>query len=558
MEILSKAYNITSKYGISLYNFGPFLSYVNNKIGICLDIKDEKYNYLTRNFSFDNLNDFENFIKKYAYYKNTLKGNSVLALRDYKCVSPKINYDFEKEEELKILNDQKEAKTIIKESESLYFYVENLYNKRIDQLILRDKARMAMNDKLSEYKRSLHNFYGKEYQEELNSILDETINKYQSKVKNNLKSLRILLDNLKNKSALKEVKEAFKNIVLVIKDFEIDKEYLSLLYDLYLFKNKVYVIETMNEHLIQELNREVKITPQELKKELENIKNSIVFNNTKENFINESIKDIEEKYDAIISIEEYNIANFLNNNDFIKLDVVEKTENNSKNIKNDYMTQYNYLEIDEKNCLLILFSPFRKIINYILQVSKNNNPESISFDKFKDFYQDILEKLGMIDNLIFKEKYFGDIDFTDFDAFISSLKIIAEKLYKISFVANVEEKYWAYHQEDSLIFASREVIKSFDNSILCILVKPGSNVLYSKQKVKIINDKFIVEDNSDIFILNDLNKLQKLDYNEEVKNYKPIIKKETVNGKTLDIVIDIKEIGTYKYDNYILEAKNNE
>lgn len=558
MEILSKAYNITSKYGISLYNFGPFLSYVNNKIGICLDIKDEKYNYLTRNFSFDNLNDFENFIKKYAYYRNTLKGNSVLSLRDYKSVSPKINYDFEKEEELKMLNNQKEAETIIKESESLYFYVENLYNKRIDQLILRDKARMAMNDKFSEYKRNLHNFYGKEYQEELNSMLDETINKYQSKVKNNLKSLRILLDNLKNKTALKEVKEAFKNIVLVIKGFEIDKEYLSLLYDLYLFKNKVYVIETMNEHLIQELNREVKITPQELKNELENIKNSIVFNNTKENFINESIKDIEEKYDAIISIEEYNIANFLNNNDFIKLDVIEKTENNSKNIKNDYMTQYNYLEIDEKNCLLILFSPFRKIINYILQVSKNNNPESISFDEFKDFYQDILEKFGMTDNLIFKEKYFGDIDFTDFDAFISSLKIITEKLYKISFVVNVEEKYWAYHQEDSLIFASREVIKSFDNSILCILIKPGSNVLYSKQKVRIINDKFIVEDNNDIFILNDLNKLQKLDYNEEVKNYKPMTKKEIVNGKTLDIVIDIKEIGAYKYDNYILEAKNNE
>ena len=220
--------------------------------------------------------------------------------------------------------------------------------------------------------------YCNQFNEELNSMLDETINKYQSKVKDNLKSLRILLDNLKTKTALKEVKEEFKKIVSVIKNYEIDKEYLGLLYDLYLFKNKAYVIDMMNEHLIQELNREVKITPQELKNELENIKNSTVFNNTRENFINDNIKVIEEKYIAIISIEEYNVANFLNNNDFIKLDVIKNDEINNKNKKNDYMIQYNLLEDDEKNNLLILFSPFRRIINYILQTSRNADLENIS------------------------------------------------------------------------------------------------------------------------------------------------------------------------------------
>ena len=176
----------------------------------------------------------------------------------------------------------------------------------------------------------------------------------------------------------------------------------------------------------------------------------------------------------------------------------------------------------------------------------------------KDFYKDILEKLGMTDNLIFKEKYFKNIDFSDFDTFISSLKSIAKKLCEITFIVNVEEKYWAYHEDSPLIFASREIIKSIDSSILCILVKPRSNVLYSKQKVRIINDKFVVEDNNDIFVFSDINKLQKLNFVEEVKDYKPVIKKEIINGKSLDVVIDIKDLGTYKYDNYILEAKNNE
>lgn len=558
MEILTKAYNITSKYGVSLYNFGPFLSYVNSKIGICIDINDVKYGFLTRNFSFDNLNDFEDFIKKYSYYKNTLKNKSILSLNDYQTISPKINYDFEKEAEINKLNEKKEIETIIEESSSLYSYVENLYNERLDQLILRDKARMAMNDKLLEYKENLYNFYGKEYQEEINSMLDETINKYQIKIKISLKTLDSLLDKLKSKTTLEEIKIDFKNIIMTIKDFEIDKDYLGLLYDLYLFRNKIYVIEKMNECIVLELDKEVRITPQELKNRLEAIKNSIVFNNTKDKFVNISINDIEQKYNTVFSIKEYNIPNFLNNTEFVKLELTEVVHENDENVRNEYISQYESLNKDDKNCLLILFSPFRKIINCILKSVENNTFESTKFDAFKDFYISVLEKINMIDNLLYKEKYFESIDFTSFETFIASLKFIVDKLIKLDFIANFEEKYWSYQKDDSLIFASREIIKASDSSILCMLLQPGSRILYSKQKLRIDNDKFVVEDNDDIFILKSKNIFNKLDSNEKVKDYKPIIRKEYINGKVLDVVIGMEEAGIYKYDNYIIGAIQNE
>lgn len=86
MEILKQAISITSKYGISLHKFGPFLSYYDNKIGICLDIQEKKFGYLTRNYQFENINDFESFLKKYAYYKNVLKGNTNIIFEDRKSV----------------------------------------------------------------------------------------------------------------------------------------------------------------------------------------------------------------------------------------------------------------------------------------------------------------------------------------------------------------------------------------------------------------------------------------------------------------------------------------
>ena len=109
MGILKNAFNLTSKYGISLNKFGPFLSFVDKKIGLCLDIKDSKYGFLTRNYCFNTINEFEEFIKKYSYYKNTLKGNTNLSLDNYFDVSPKLKYGFDE----KILVDQENEQKIV-------------------------------------------------------------------------------------------------------------------------------------------------------------------------------------------------------------------------------------------------------------------------------------------------------------------------------------------------------------------------------------------------------------------------------------------------------------
>lgn len=555
MERLNKAYDITFKYGISLYDFGPYLSLTNNKIGICLNIKDDKYDYLTRNFCFDDLTDFEKFIKKYAYYKHVLKSNSRLLLDNYKCVSPNISYEFEKEELLKKENDQKELNLIKDKSIELVNYLEKLYEERVDKLILRDKLRMNMENLLLEYKKNLHLFYGKEYTEELNNILDNTINNYQKEAKRNIESLKKYLNELVLQTDLKEGIDKLDKIIGFLKSLECDENYFSLLYNMSLYEGKISVIEKMNEKIILELNKESRIHPKLLKTELEKIKNSWISDKAKEEFIRENLQVIEKKYQALSKVDKFNVSNFLNNKEFTKNEIFINSLEQDKKIKNDYSVQYNLLTREEKNILLLLFSPCRKLIKYIINLdSKTFNIEE--FNEYEDMYNDFSEKIKLTDNLIFRERYLKDIDFSTFELFINSFADLTKNLKNISFIVNVDEEYYTYDNSDSLVFASREILKPLNETVNSLLVKSGARVLYSKYRIRCTNDKFIIEENEDIFIVNNENNFIYCGKEEQVEFYKPILEKKTIKNKLLTIATGMKEIGECTYLKWIVEGKD--
>ena len=60
---------ILSTYNITSNKYGPTIYENNTKIGLCLDIKESTFGYLTRIFTFDDQKKLEEFLNKYSWYK---------------------------------------------------------------------------------------------------------------------------------------------------------------------------------------------------------------------------------------------------------------------------------------------------------------------------------------------------------------------------------------------------------------------------------------------------------------------------------------------------------
>ncbi len=81
-ENLMKIFN---KYGFHSLNKEPFLYEKKDELGIAYTFKDDFYGQLTRIFIPKDLEEAENFLAKYCWYKkNGKKYNITLKLDDYK------------------------------------------------------------------------------------------------------------------------------------------------------------------------------------------------------------------------------------------------------------------------------------------------------------------------------------------------------------------------------------------------------------------------------------------------------------------------------------------
>lgn len=554
MKILKNALSLTSKYGISLHKFGPFLSLVDQKIGICLDIKDDKYGFLTRNYNFETIKEFEMFIKKYSYYKNVIKGNTKISLNDYKTESPIIKYGFDEKDLVEQQNIQIEVEAIKKAGKNLYVYLENMYNSRIEQVRIRKDMNIQMINNLFEYKKNLHKFYQKEYNEKIANDEDNSLYDYKNKVKMNLKAFNKKIEQLNEINDLTIIKQEIRYMIEIVKSFELDKQYFELIYDLYLFKNKSYLLAQMNDHILLALNAENKVTAQQLKMDLEVIKEKFNFSNTKKFFAESKLATTEEKYIGLFDLKEYNFADYLNQTDFTQLTYTEFVEKKPRDKSIAFIECFNEFTESEKRNLLILFSPLKKIINHIITI---NSSDPNDYSDFRNFYSELVEYFNIPENIIFKKKYFNLINFNSFETFIYSLIDFSTKLNDISFKIKRDCLVWSYSNEKKLIYASLDILKSLECIVNCLSLRGGVSVFYSKQKISLINEKFVIEDNNDVLIQKDENIFNEIDGFDELINYKPNLKKINISNNIISIVDSMEKIGIYKYKNYNVEAKVN-
>lgn len=550
MDMIEQAINLTSKYGISLNKFGPYVSFIDEKIGICLDLKDDKFDYLKRNFSFNNLEDFEMFLKKYCYYKNNLKGNTSITLDDYEKPSPNIIYGFDQKEKAIEKNKEVELKYIKDSLKDLYGYLENVYTNRTKEMLQRKEAYEQMELKLYKYKKSLHTFYNKEYEEEskpCDNVLEDNEKKYLS----NLDSSRKEIESLQLTDNLDDIKARLKKFIDVLKNYELDREYFDNVFEISLFKNKCDLLDEMNNCVLSSLDSEIKISPKELKEKLELIKSSNEFKDDKEKFIDDNFALINEKYLGLTNVSEYNFANYLNNKELQELNLELLEENDKK----DYIIEnYQDLKAMDKKLLLLLFSPLKEII---IDLMNNNNLEE-NTPYYESIYNELVDSFNNSDNLIYKKKYFSLINFNTYKEFMACLLEISKKINDITIKTSRDTLVWAYKTDNNLIQGSLETVKSVNEEIDSYLIKKDVDIIYSKYKISLINDLYELQPNRHVYIKKDDVTIILENKNDNIKIFNPYLEEMEIKNKDYYIATKFYEVGVCKYNNYVVKAKTYE
>ena len=139
-------YELLQKYNIPSSKYGPNLYQNNNLYGICLDLKDHTFSYLTRIFTFKDLNAFEDFLKLYTWYKkNAKKYNITLSLNNYERKDPIIKYFYNTEEIT--LNNISDSKFIyLYNIKELTNYLNNLLNTNYQLQLEKNTLKIKEND----------------------------------------------------------------------------------------------------------------------------------------------------------------------------------------------------------------------------------------------------------------------------------------------------------------------------------------------------------------------------------------------------------------------------
>lgn len=556
MPLFEDSLKLILKYGIPLYKFGPFLSYVDGKMGLALKLKTTDFGYLNRNFSFDNQTDFEVFLKKYVSYKNAYPANDTLFLNNYKIVNPEIIYGSELEEQIRIENINNEKRLIEASFTKLKGYINSLIIKRASDCKLWQQLKFNYDQKLEEYLTNLHRFYDSEYkvrqvtESSFGIEFEKQLNLEKNKIIN-------LIDGLKEKDDLEAVYCDCDKILERIETLEEDGEYFAKLYEIVLFKHKTKVLIQMNNFLLKVLKTPKSETPSSLKQKLDKMKNSVQFNKDKNQFVAAKIAKIIHKYRELSEVPYYNKYSKLKGTQLLKLEPKKITKHRTPNLK-DLKEQYQRIDEYNQKCLMILFSPLRNVIDYIILNAKNDTLETANFEAYYDLYYDLWKATQDVNNVILIKEYFDIIDFTNFNTFISSLVDIAQVIYGLKMVVYETKCFWSLNLETELIYCSPDMIKIPNQISYEIKIRPQTRVLYAPERIKwgIANhDKLEIEQNDDLIIVANLNWSKKNLTTNQINDYKFNKEKTMIKGREVTIVTEVIKDKTYQYCTVVYKPK---
>lgn len=435
---------ILKTYNINSQKYEPTIYENNENIGICIDIKDPLFGYLTRVFLFNEPQELDNFLKGFFWYKrNHQKYNIKLKLNDYETKTPTIIYQYQNKEltldnmlnmdnylkeEAQEKEDDQEKKYYLECIKELTNYLINFKQMKENIKLEKNRLKTQENDLKFELLTELTIYYGRE--KPLNKkeiILDPPTN-----IDNTL-----LLENLKNieNKTLQEVKDYLNALINIIKAEELDEKNLVNIYSNSVYQYNIEILNKQIEFVKSKINAEKHFNLKGTKihnidEELRSfLKTNVapakieVFLMDNQNKIEEKFRNITDIKDACRIITGKQIT--MKKNEEIKAIEIDPEE---------YLTkQFEQLTPNTKANLILYHSIYKPICNYIID---NNYPDintiTANFN-FNHYYQDLEEIVYNENNNHYLIQYFNGINFKDLTSYINSIINICKDIENTSF-----------------------------------------------------------------------------------------------------------------------------
>ena len=507
MLTINETLEVLQTYNIHSHKYEPTVYQNKNQIGICLDIKDSLFGYLTRAFTFNTKEELNDFLKGFFWYKNNHQKYDIkLTLDSYDTYNPKLIYKYQNslitlQEMLNINNflEKEKEENIEEEKKAIYLInIEILTNYLIDLKKLKENIKeekntlkTTENDLKFELLIALSTYYGREKKFLKKEITLDPI----SNVEENL-----LLENKKNiqDKPLKDIENYLITLINIIKNEEIDEQNLINIYS-----NNVY------KYNIEILKKQIEFVKSKIKAEKNfNLKGSKIHNIDEElkSFLKTNIAPVqintflidnksktEEKYQKITDIKD--AASIITE----KKELIPPIDHSNKpTIKmNTFIEeQLNKLSKTAKNSLILYHSLYKPICNFIIE---NNYPDintiKANFD-FNHYYHELENIILNENNNHYLIQYFTEMDFKNIDNYINSI---------INLCKNIEESFFDLPDFIEL-FASEQNSKwkqltKYPNNNTKYLVKVA-NIAYIPEKLEIDwNNNEITSINEDIYYI---------------------------------------------------------
>ncbi|MCM1053238.1 MAG: hypothetical protein NC483_04625 [Ruminococcus sp.] len=486
------SFNINSK------SYGPSIYQKDDEMGICLDIKDNTFGFLTRAFTFSDIDSLDDFLKKYSWYKkNKDRFNVELKFDSYSTKTPKITYlhndhelTFDEMINLKEIIEVKKERDINEETKAIYLRnIEGLTNYLIELKKKKYELKLEKNNlKIEEnnLKFSLLEALSKYYNQQRvlikkNVTLDNIVmNDDNALLENNL-------INIKSKS-LEDVTIYLNSLIDIIKHEELDRNYLLNMYSNLVYKYNIDIlnkqINFVNNKIVAEQNFNIQGSAiHNIDEELKSFLKTNIAPPKLDIFLREKEDLINNKFSSLTDIKNaYNVISGTRTLIFSKR-VEAPAIINRKVILDDLKDNFEDKTREEKASLILYNSFYKNICNYIID---NNYPDITDIKKHIDiqyYYEEFSEIVYNTNNNHYLVNYFSVIDFKSVESFIASLVNISHTLENSLFSLISPIKAFTLKDNSTYKFFTLNPLIAVNEKVYLVDIPYSTPLVYIPEKI---------------------------------------------------------------------------
>lgn len=564
------------KYEFSSTTVPPYLFVKGNTVGLYYAFTDLNYGYLERVKYFDDMDQVEMFLKKFAWIRDNGEKYKVrMVLDNYEIINPKIM--FLRDEKIMVKGEMEdidgfEAKKLEQEkldrvsrliltAGNLLLIYDEIKNNQISYFTSITGVKNELRTLYYELQKEIDKYNGVTIERELKLLPDVADNsginqmmEVANKDKYNQYLVR-LPDEQEAEAFVRDVWNLIMNLELNSRYYQAQYDETNIRGEMRVVQEKIDYIKGLNEEDKTFFKEDIMAKFKKINKKYESINIAL-----SDNYIQEKLNDINNKYSYFDKVNIYKLPDYLKeamkNTNYLEL--VEKYTH--EEVKDNVLSlneiianlveQFNKLTPDEQAILTLYNSEFKVYFDMILNIPgfENLSPKEIAnriakdrrSSKAKSICFDLVKKrLEHPINKEIKSKIFDKISFFNYNSFIESI------VRGLKLIKNINNKMYINSAINLYFFLEEET--EFSKKFF-LSVTNNINSLYKE-----------VDDNNDIIGIARIKENTPVLYSPYTLSLGDIYSKDNVrmavnNNTGFDLLIDTYDTKMLKDNNKIVIA----